>query len=196
MLASSQPLYPYLSIFLSSSNIDLYLSRFLPPLLLIATALINGTHGLGFAHKFALMGIVLLDTCLLLIVICSNNSATVIACADTYGPEPPPPYCVRTRGSGQLAPGASSTVRTPSAPDVRVRVLRAYLVPWYHTGHCSLSSGSGRRRRRGRAPITQTLTLTLYNPITRSREPANPYPNPDQAPPSRMCLSCTCARAI
>ena len=119
-----------LSIYYRYTIIIMYQSiyRFLPPLLLMATALINGTHGLGFAHKFALMGIVLLDTCLLLIVICSNNSATVIACADTYGPEPSPPYCVRTRGSGQLAPGASSTVRTSSTCTSPGRTASAYCV--------------------------------------------------------------------
>ena len=136
MLAPSQPIYIYrstidlLSIYYRYTIIIMYQSiyRFLPPLLLMATALINGTHGLGFAHKFALMGIVLLDTCLLLIVICSNNSATVIACADTYGPEPSPPYCVRTRGSGQLAPGASSTVRTSSTCTSPGRTASAYCV--------------------------------------------------------------------
>ena len=58
--------------------------RFLPAMFLMATALINGTHGLGFALKLGLMGIVLSDACILVIAVCGNTSAIVIACAETY----------------------------------------------------------------------------------------------------------------
>ncbi len=156
-----------LSIDLSSSNIGPYLYRFLPPLLLIATALVNGTHGLGYAHKFALMGIVLLDACLLLIVICSNSSATVIARADTYGLEPPPPTVYVPEARGSLLPaGSSSTVRIyayqPRTYRVRTACVRRTVVP-----HRSLLSV--KRERSSQAPRLRT-----YNP--------NPNPNPIHNP--------------
>jgi len=62
------------------------LFRFLPPLFLMATALVNGTHGLGFTLKLGLMGIVLSDACILLIAVCGDASAIVIACAETCQP--------------------------------------------------------------------------------------------------------------
>ena len=58
--------------------------RFLPAMFLMATALINGTHGLGFALKLGLMGVMLSDACILVIAVCGNTSAIVIACAETY----------------------------------------------------------------------------------------------------------------
>jgi hypothetical protein len=47
--------------------------RFLPPLFLMAAALVNGTHGLGFAHKIALMGIVLFVACTFFIAMCPDS---------------------------------------------------------------------------------------------------------------------------
>ena len=108
--------------------------------MLIATALINGTHGLSFAHKFALISFVLLDTCFLLIAICGNGSAIVIACADTYAPEPPY-YRLREPGSRVLflpdeaqgsLPWGPTHSTTPYAYQPRAGVPRTYRVPWHH----------------------------------------------------------------
>ena len=50
--------------------------KFLPLMLLIATAIVNGSHGMGFAHK-GLMVVVLLIDFLLLIAVCGDNALSV-----------------------------------------------------------------------------------------------------------------------
>ena len=35
--------------------------KFIPPLFLIATAIVNGSHGMSFAHKGGLVGRALID---------------------------------------------------------------------------------------------------------------------------------------
>ena len=52
--------------------------RFLPPLFLMAAALVNGTHGLGFAHKIALMGIVLFVACTFFIAMCPDSTSAIV----------------------------------------------------------------------------------------------------------------------
>jgi len=59
--------------------------RFLPPLFLMAAALVNGTHGLGFAHKIALMGIVLFDACILLIAMCPDSTSAIVIALSQAG---------------------------------------------------------------------------------------------------------------
>eukprot|EP00964_Phaeocystis_antarctica_P089622 scaffold57222_cov51-Phaeocystis_antarctica.AAC.5 len=51
------------------------------------------------------MSFLLLDTCFLLIVACGNASAIVVACADTYAPEPPYTVCT---GCAYRAPACCS----------------------------------------------------------------------------------------
>ena len=53
--------------------------KFLPPLLLIATALVNGSHGMRFTHKCALIGLLLLDN-LLLVAVCGMSAVGVALC--------------------------------------------------------------------------------------------------------------------
>ena len=59
--------------------------KFLPPLFLMAAALVNGTHGLGFAHKIALMGIVLFDACILLIAMCPDSTSAIVIALSQAG---------------------------------------------------------------------------------------------------------------
>ena len=119
--------------------ISTYPFRFLPALFLMATALINGTHGLGFALKLGLMGVMLSDACILVIAVCGNTSAIVIACAETYhtaqslclhsfSPEPLPSVLF-VPGSGQSPVGQASyrcthSGRTAHIPRRTMRPVR------------------------------------------------------------------------
>ena len=53
--------------------------KYLAPILLIATALINGAHGLSFPHKTALIGVILVDD-LVLVAFCGSIAFGVALC--------------------------------------------------------------------------------------------------------------------
>ena len=126
------------------------------------SALIKGTHGLGFALKLGRMGIVLSDACILLIAVCGNTSAIVIACAETYhSPEPLPSFLqprafafstLRTTRLRAVSRGSSTSYRCIHLPGVPHTASHQGTCRYCGTkGHCSLSSGSGRHRCRRRA---------------------------------------------
>ena len=138
---------------------------------LMATALINGTHGLGFALKLGLMGIVLSDTCILLIAVCGNTSAIVIACAETYHtahrafaftPSAHLPSVLFVPVAQGSLPWLKHRIGVP-IPGVPHTASHHETCAYYGTtDHCSLSNGSGRHRCRRRAP-----------------NPTGPNPNPE-----------------
>ena len=182
--------------------ISTYPFRFLPALFLMATALINGTHGLGFALKLGLMGVMLSDACILVIAVCGNTSAIVIACAETYhtgqslclhsfSPEPLPSVLF-VPGSGQSPVGQASyrcthSGRTAHIPRRTMRPVRT--VAPQITALCQTAA----------VVVGAAVAHLTPGPKTEpeSESKLKPYtPNPNQAVPLRMWLSCTCARAI